>query len=41
VSSKVVAGAELRNFIAGAAIVTDLTAVKSPPPARSVFQVKP
>ena len=40
VSSKVVAGAELRNFIAGAAIVTDLTAVKSPPPARSVFQVK-
>lgn len=35
--AKLVEGEELRNFIAGAAIVTDATAVPSPPPARSVF----
>lgn len=40
VQAKVVAGAELQNFVAGAPIVTDQTAVKSPPPARSVFQIK-
>jgi hypothetical protein len=39
--SKVVAGAELREFIAGAAVVTDATAVPSPPPSKSVFQVPP
>jgi spermidine synthase len=37
--SKVVAGAELRNWIAGAQIVTDATAVRSPPPAKNIFQV--
>jgi hypothetical protein len=35
--SKVVHGAELRAFIAGAPIVTDATAVDSPEPNRSVF----
>ncbi len=39
--AKMVAGAELANFIAGAPIVTDATAIPSPPPARSVFQVRP
>jgi len=38
--SKVVAGAELREFIAGAAIVTDATAVPSPPPSKNIFQVR-
>ncbi len=38
--SKVVAGNELRAFIAGAPVVTDETATPSPPPGRSVFQVK-
>ena len=37
--SKVVAGAELRNWIAGALIVTDATAVPSPPPSKNIFQV--
>jgi hypothetical protein len=37
--SKVVAGAELRNWIAGAPIVTDATAVQSPPPSKNIFQV--
>jgi spermidine synthase len=37
--AKMVAGAELMNFIAGAPVVTDQTAVKSPPPARNIFQV--
>lgn len=32
---------ELRNWIAGAAAVTDATAVPSPPPNRSVFQLRP
>jgi hypothetical protein len=35
--AKVVHGAELRSFIAGAPIVTDQTAVASPEPNRSVF----
>ena len=39
--AKVVAGAELRDFIAGAPIVTDATAIQSPPPAKSIFQVRP
>ncbi|MEO7124060.1 MAG: fused MFS/spermidine synthase [Lacisediminihabitans sp.] len=37
--SKVVAGAELRDFIAGAAVVTDATATQSPPPSKNIFQV--
>jgi hypothetical protein len=37
--SKVVTGSELRNWIAGAPIATDATAVQSPPPSRSIFQV--
>jgi spermidine synthase len=36
--AKAVAGAELETFAAGASIVTDATAVPSPPPARSIFQ---
>jgi spermidine synthase len=36
--AKAVAGAELTAFAAGASIVTDATAVPSPPPARSIFQ---
>ncbi|BDZ63907.1 spermidine synthase [Agromyces mangrovi Wang et al. 2018] len=39
--AKVVAGAELHRFVAGAPFVTDATAVPSPPPARSVFLTKP
>ena len=35
--AKLVDGAELRRFIAGAPVVTDATAVPSPPPARSIF----
>lgn len=38
--SKVVAGQELIDFVAGAPIVTDATAIPSPPPQRSVFQVR-
>jgi hypothetical protein len=38
--AKSVSGAELREFTAGAPIVTDATAIPSPPPARSVFQVR-
>ena len=37
--SVVVSGADLRKWIAGAPIVLDATAVQSPPPARSIFQV--
>jgi spermidine synthase len=37
--SKVVAGAELRDLIAGAPVVTDATAIPSPPPSKNVFQV--
>lgn len=32
---------ELRNWIAGAPVVTDVTALPSPPPNRSVFQLRP
>ncbi|WP_213815869.1 spermidine synthase [Glaciihabitans sp. dw_435] len=39
--SKVVAGQELRDWIAGAPIVTDQTAIQSPPPAKNIFQVRP
>lgn len=39
--AKLVEGAELTRFIAGAPVVTDATAVPSPPPARSVFLAKP
>ncbi|BDZ49036.1 hypothetical protein GCM10025867_12770 [Frondihabitans sucicola] len=35
--AKVVAGRELRDFVAGAPVVTDATAVPSPEPSRSVF----
>lgn len=38
--AKVVQGAELANFIAGAKVSTDATATPSPPPARSIFQVR-
>ncbi len=36
----VVHGRELRDWIAGAPVVQDSTAVPSPPPARGVFQVR-
>jgi spermidine synthase len=36
----VVHGRELKDWIAGAPVVQDSTAVPSPPPARSVFQVR-
>ena len=39
--SKAVHGAELREFIAGAPIVTDATSIPSPPPLKNVFQVRP
>ncbi|MEJ3404490.1 fused MFS/spermidine synthase [Rathayibacter sp. YIM 133350] len=39
--AKLVAGRELANFVAGAPIVTDATAIPSPPPARSIFLSKP
>ena len=38
--AKAVAGDELRQFISGAQVVTDTTAVPSPPPAQSIFQVR-
>ncbi|GAB3618087.1 fused MFS/spermidine synthase [Okibacterium endophyticum] len=38
--AKVIADAELRAFIASAPVVTDATAVPSPLPAKSIFQVK-
>jgi len=39
--AKAVSGEEMKAFTAGASIATDATAVASPPPGRSVFQVKP
>jgi hypothetical protein len=36
----VVHGRELRNWVAGAPVVHDADAVASPPPSRSVFQVR-
>ncbi|WP_411719677.1 spermidine synthase [Mycetocola sp.] len=38
--AKAVAGAELRQFLAGASVVTDDTAVPSPTPAQTIFQVR-
>lgn len=37
--AKVVAGSELADWVAGAPIVTDDTAVPSPPPSKNIFQV--
>ncbi|TXK19141.1 spermidine synthase [Homoserinibacter sp. GY 40078] len=37
--AQVLHGAELRDWVAGAPVVTDQTAVASPPPNRSVFQL--
>ena len=39
--AQLVHGAALRDWIAGAAVVTDATAVASPPPGRGVFQIPP
>lgn len=39
--SKVVSGSELREFIGSTAVVTDATAIPSPPPAKNIFQVRP
>jgi len=39
--SKVVDSAELIQFIAGAAVVTDSTAIPSPPPSKNIFQMRP
>jgi len=39
--SKVVAGQELREWVASASVVTDETAKQSPPPSKGIFQVKP
>lgn len=38
--SKVVAGRELLDWIAGAPVVTDATAIPSPPPAKNIFQTR-
>lgn len=38
--AKAIHGSELKQFIAGAPVMTDATAIPSPPPARSIFQVK-
>jgi len=39
--SKIVAGRELQTWAAGAPIVTDASAVPSPPPSKNIFQVRP
>jgi len=39
--AKVVSGAELREFIGNASVVTDATATQSPPPSKGIFQVRP
>ncbi len=39
--SKIVHDSELREFIAGASVVTDATAIQSPPPAKNIFLAKP
>jgi spermidine synthase len=39
--SKVVTGRELTEWIAGAHVVNDQTAIPSPPPSKSIFQVRP
>ncbi|GHD47132.1 spermine synthase [Mycetocola manganoxydans] len=38
--AKAVTGKELRQFVAGAAVVTDDTAVPSPTPAQTIFQLR-
>ena len=38
--SKVVSGRELTDWIAGAPVVTDLTAIPSPPPSKNIFQTR-
>ena len=38
--SKLVAGVELREFVARAPVVTDATSTQSPPPAKSIFQLR-
>lgn len=38
--SKVIAGRELAEWIAGAPIVTDATAIPSPPPGKNIFQTR-
>ena len=38
--AKVVAGKELRDFIAGASVTTDETATPSPPPSKGIFQLR-
>lgn len=38
--SKLVAGRELDEWIAGAPVTTDATAVPSPPPSKSIFQTR-
>lgn len=38
--SKIVTGAELRDFIASAQVVTDASSVPSPPPSKGIFQVR-
>ena len=38
--SKVVGGRELTEWIAGAPIVTDATAIPSPPPSKNIFQTR-
>ena len=38
--SKVIAGRDLTDWMAGAAIVTDQTAIPSPPPAKNIFQTR-
>lgn len=39
--AKVVTGRELENWIAGAPVVTDATAVASPPPSAGIFRIRP
>jgi len=39
--ASVLRGTELRDWIAGAPIVTDASSTPSPPPTRSIFQVRP
>ncbi|HET8896951.1 MAG TPA: spermine synthase, partial [Protaetiibacter sp.] len=39
--AQLVHGSTLRQWIAGAPVATDATAVASPPPGRGVFQIPP
>jgi hypothetical protein len=38
--SKVLTGRELKEWIAGAPITTDATAIQSPPPSKNIFQLR-